>query len=447
MNIVHYSLGFPPYRSGGLTKFCMDLMHQQVIEGNKVSLLWPGRMLLFGGKAKVKFCGIIEGISSFEVINPTPVPYDEGIHQIALFMNNGDINEYEKFLDNIEPEVIHIHTLMGLHKNFLEAAKRKSIRIVFSAHDFFPICPKVTMFREGRVCDCIDNCISCDYCNSTALSMWKIRILQSGLYRRMKDNIFIRKIRKSHRDLYLSEEMLKTKAKDSFKNISKAKEYMELRSYYNEMLSYMDIIHFNSNVTKNIYQKYMGWKNSILISITHSDIKDRRRKKVFDSNLRITYLGPQSGSKGYFFLTKALDKMWTHRKNFSLDVYFEPMENKPYIKAHDKYSYEQMNDIFQKTDVLIAPSICYETFGYTVLEALSYGVPVIITKNVGAADILPKDGGIVIEANDINQLVDALNGLTPERLTYMNKNIINNACILTVEKMSQLIEHNCYNHI
>ena len=42
MKILHYSLGFPPYRTGGLTKFNYDLMIEQVKEGNDVALLWPG---------------------------------------------------------------------------------------------------------------------------------------------------------------------------------------------------------------------------------------------------------------------------------------------------------------------------------------------------------------------------------------------------------------------
>ena len=33
MKILHYALGFPPYRSGGLTKMCIDLMVQQAKEG------------------------------------------------------------------------------------------------------------------------------------------------------------------------------------------------------------------------------------------------------------------------------------------------------------------------------------------------------------------------------------------------------------------------------
>ena len=36
MKILHYFLGFPPYRTGGLTKYAYDLMQAQVADGNEV---------------------------------------------------------------------------------------------------------------------------------------------------------------------------------------------------------------------------------------------------------------------------------------------------------------------------------------------------------------------------------------------------------------------------
>ena len=44
MVIMHYFLGFPPYRSGGLTRYCMDLMETQKNKGDKVIALWPGQI-------------------------------------------------------------------------------------------------------------------------------------------------------------------------------------------------------------------------------------------------------------------------------------------------------------------------------------------------------------------------------------------------------------------
>lgn len=84
MRILHYSLGFPPYRSGGLTKFCMDLMKQQIKDGHEVALLWPGQIgfLLKGLKINNRGKDKISGIQSYEVINPLPIPFDEGIKDL-----------------------------------------------------------------------------------------------------------------------------------------------------------------------------------------------------------------------------------------------------------------------------------------------------------------------------------------------------------------------------
>ena len=54
MRILHYALGFPPYRSGGLTKWCVDLMIQQAKEGHCVAMLWPGQMGMLNKKIAIK---------------------------------------------------------------------------------------------------------------------------------------------------------------------------------------------------------------------------------------------------------------------------------------------------------------------------------------------------------------------------------------------------------
>lgn len=352
-----------------------------------------------------------------------------------------DAEAYRRLLDNFQPDVIHVHTLMGLHKNFIEVAKDKKIRLVFTAHDFFPICPKVTMFRQGAVCDCVQKCESCGVCNATALSLNKIKILQSPIYRKLKDSKVVKKIRKHHRDEYLTESTVNVAAVP----VGIVDDYKKLRSYYYSLLNLMDMIHYNSSVTKKVYESVFDLPNSCIIGITHSDIKDNRKVKDYSNDyLRIRYLGPQSGAKGYPLLKLALDKLWKAQQRFCLDVHFVPMESAPYIKSHDRYSYAELERIFDETDILVAPSICYETFGFTVLEALSYGVPVIISGNVGAKDILVDGAGIVIEDIEAEKLCEILQGLTRQKLELMNKVIVESQPIMRMEDMSRQIEKECY---
>lgn len=425
LNILHYSLGFPPYRTGGLTKFCMDLMKEQVKEGDQVSLLWPGEIQLLGKHTKIKKNRSVDGIANFEVINPTPVSYDEGIVDIPAFTNPGDLKVYEQFLQFVHPEVIHIHTLMGLHKNLLVAAKWMGIKTVFTTHDFFPICPKVTMFRGGMICQDADTCESCPRCNMTALSIKKIQILQSRAYRALKDSTIVKKLRKGHRDEYLSGQ-----EKVEGETTRAAEDYRKLREYYKSLLDLMDVVHYNSSVAKEVYEKYMGVRKSVLIPITHGDIQDHRKKKKFGNKIRITYLSAQSAAKGYFVLKSILDELWNIRQDFELNVFFKPIYDAPYIKSNGRYYYSQLGGIMDNTDVLVQPSIWNETFGYTVIEALSYGVPVIVSNHVGARDVIPFGCGLVV--HDAQELESIFRNLTREQLKDMNEAILDNFQVHTM---------------
>lgn len=445
MRILHYSLGFPPYRSGGLTKFCLDLMIEQKNEGDEVALLWPGQMGFIDKKIKIKkrseYLASKQKIMSFELINPLPISFDEGIRNFDKFTLKGNKDVFFDFLTSFQPDVIHLHTLMGIHKEFLEVAKSLNIKLVFTAHDFFPICPKVTLFRNGKICDSVGNCKKCASCNSTALSINKIQILQSPIYRILKDSILVKKMRKAHRDNYLSEET----ADNSNKVIGNPFDYKKLRKYYSDILQMIDTIHYNSSITKMVYEKFYTLPSNTIIPVTHCDINDNRVIKNFNHKiLRIRYLGPASKAKGYYLLKDSLDMLWKKRKDFILDIHFQPTEKSEYMKIHDRYNYNELKDIFNMTDILVVPSIWYETFGFTAAEALSYGVPVIVSENVGAKDVLDNQFGIII--NDFNEsnLKKCIDSLTMQDLADMNKNICRSYEPYTIVQMTKDIVNKCY---
>lgn len=438
MRILHYSLGFPPYRSGGMTKFCVDLMNQQVKNEDDVSLLWPGQII--GKRIHIKNRKNVHGIKSYELINPLPIPYDEGISNIDAFTLKGDNQVFIRFLNELKPEVIHIHTFMGLYSSFIEVARELGIKTVFTTHDFFPMCPKVTMYRNKKVCDSVATCRDCAQCNSNALNLTKIQLLQSPLYKNLKNTKVVKRLRKLHRDDFFDEE------KSEFGETSQGPDdYLRLRSYYLSMLDMIDVIHYNSSVTQSVYERILGERRNSRIPITHSAIVDHRKNKEYKTNeLRIRYLGPQVGAKGFFLLKAALDELWKERQNFILDIHFEPIQPSPYMRVHNRYEYDELGSIFEETDVLVAPSILYETFGFTVLEALSYGVPVIISGTVGAKDIITDNAGIVIDDISAKKLQDVIKHLTKEKLKHMNQSIVAKQEIMTLQNMTKRIVSECY---
>lgn len=432
MKILHYALGFPPYRTGGLTKYCMDLMLQQKNKGHEVAMMWPGAFSLTGHFVRLKKDKkTVENdkIDSFEVINPLPVPLDEGIAFTEEFTKKcPNPKAYKEFLEEYKPDAIHIHTLMGLHKEFVKAAKKLEIPVVFTSHDYFGICPKVTMFRDDKICD--GDCSNCFKCNENALSLKKIKILQSGLYRTLKDTAVVKKLRKAHRQEFFDEE--KGEQNEAFEKMvldGAENRYDKLRKYYMSILSLVDTIHFNSTVTESVYKKFLPKDtNGKVINISHNNIADNRKAKNFDSKeLRITYLAPAKNFKGYGIMKQALDEIWIQNSHdVHLTMYNEAVTNAPYITVNDRFEYSELGNIFDNTDVLIMPSVWYETFGFTVLEALSYGVPVIVSKNVGAKDLLD-DGkyGMIVEPTVQgvkNAVLELINNR--EKLSWYNNNIV-----------------------
>ncbi|PWK92659.1 hypothetical protein B0H50_13418 [Hallerella porci] len=74
MRVLHYILGFPPMRSGGLTKYAIDLMHAQKLLGHDVFAIYPGNPSLFSWKISIYNEGLCCGIPSYKIRNALLLP-------------------------------------------------------------------------------------------------------------------------------------------------------------------------------------------------------------------------------------------------------------------------------------------------------------------------------------------------------------------------------------
>lgn len=445
MNILHYSLGFPPYRTGGMTKYCLDLISEQLKLGHKVSMIWPGRIKKYGYECNIKEnreynLGKDLMCKSYEIINPLPVPLLDGIKDIDAFTQSKDEFIFYSFLKENDIQVIHVHTLMGLPKECITAAKRLDIKVIYTTHDYFGICPKWGLIYNGKICEDDDECNKCVNCNKTALSLNKIKILQSSLYRKFKNTSFVKKLRRKHNDS-LYEDSTKTSANETNnnqeKNRSNSEQYKRLRQFYIELLEEMDIIHFNSYNTQKIYQRYFSTDRAgKVLSITHSSISDNRKVKSYNENLNLGYLGPITEHKGFYSLKKVCDELYDeHKGKFKVHIFANYEGEEEYIVKHSPYKYDELESVMDLIDILVVPSLWNETFGFTVLEALSYGVPIILSNKVGAKDLIidGKNGVIYKNEFDLKEYLSNFLNNPKEKLEFMNKYIIKYCDIKNIE--------------
>ena len=178
MVIIHYTLGFSPYRSGGLTRYAKDLMTSQNNLGHEVSTLYPSGSNIFKKKCSIRYEKLLDGIDVYEMLNPLPVSLYYGIKYPKEMMDESNLNEksYMAMLEKVNPEVLHIHTLMGLPKRYLEIAHDKGIRIIYTSHDYFGLCPRVNLIdNQGIVCPVCneENCLNC---NKLAKPVWFLKV-------------------------------------------------------------------------------------------------------------------------------------------------------------------------------------------------------------------------------------------------------------------------------
>src|ERR1700730_2722629 len=116
-----------------------------------------------------------------------------------------------------------------------------------------------------------------------------------------------------------------------------------------------------------------------------------RNLRTLETGTRIVfgYCGGLSAHKGVHVLIEAFRALEAH--NVELRIYgssspqeqeYERMlrrmaDQDDRIKFCGTYQEEEVGNVFQSMDVLIIPSICYETYSFALHEALASGVPVI----------------------------------------------------------------------
>lgn len=201
------------------------------------------------------------------------------------------------------------------------------------------------------------------------------------------------------------------------------KKYQSLIDYYKDCFSIVDEFHFNSEVTRDTYRKYIVPKAEKIIPITHNGINDHRRKKSFEDNcLKIGFVGSAAPYKGLSRLIMAL-KQLNRNDKWRLDVWGDTIgqdESLP-IYYRGKFTHSAIETVYTTMDIMVVPSLWHETFSLVTLEALSYGVPVLVSDTVGAKDIVKEyDSKFVFHSDD--ELVSLLELLVDDKSLLRNYN-------------------------
>src|SRR5699024_9778253 len=192
---------------------------------------------------------------------------------------------------------IHVHTLMGIHKEFFEAANILEIPIIYTTHDYFGLSPIPNFFYNEKSYDKMNTNQFWFEVSKTAMSTKRLKIFQLPYYYMLR---FIKDIyRRKKIELKKCKEKKEKKEKKG-KQITDVKEFELLRKYYQDILLYIDTVHFNSSIAKNVFLNNTDNVNKYkIIPITNS-LEGDSIKKTVSPKIRVAYIGPDRKFKGFF---------------------------------------------------------------------------------------------------------------------------------------------------
>lgn len=192
---MHYTLGRAPQRGGGMTKYATDLMREQA-KSEEVVLLYPSGYRWWSRWIYWRRGADDYGVGSVELKNSLPIALLYGVKSPCDFYNSRVMSnvQMESLYRAIKPDVLHIHTFMGLPKELVEYFKSRGVKVIFSTHDYYGLCPKVNFIDDsGEVCQ-DPSPHHCELCNGHSNSSFFLRIRNSSLALRLKNNWFVRLI-------------------------------------------------------------------------------------------------------------------------------------------------------------------------------------------------------------------------------------------------------------
>ena len=305
-----------------------------------------------------------ENVFSYEVSN-------DDISKLKLvfgiWFSKKYYEEVKKIIEKNSIDLVHIHNFYPLlTPSVFKASKDAGAKVVHTLHNYRLWCISGIFYRDGFGI--------CELCTKTKFSL---------------QGIFSKCFRKSMIQSILA----------------------QLSFWYyrtNKIFDNIDYFFVLTNFQKEKVKSLGIDENRIVL-------KPNSLNMTFDKNLdkkNYIYVGRLEESKGIYTL---LEEWNTLDEEFILTIIgggeieegLKSKYNKSNIIFKGKCSREETLKSISKAKYLIQPSVLYETFGLTIIEAMSFGVPVI-GYNIGTRGDFIKDGinGFLTKEIDLKEVIE-----------------------------------------
>lgn len=275
------------------------------------------------------------------------------------YNNRAVAKRFERYIAQINPDVVHFHSIQTLGGELLRIAKEAGAAVVVTMHDFWWSCARQFFAtRELKPCTVVAQCGECSCA---------------------KDNAWLAK-----RNKWLSRQ-----------------------------LAYADVILAPSKTAADVFIANGAPEEKVFVNENAVDAMNVKRQRTKGEPVRFMYTGGEDDVKGYSILRRACESAAVP-EGTTFDLYNASDNGFPaWVSGNEPYSRETINNIFAAHDVLVLPSIMRESHSIVTREALSAGLAVIVTDTLGPQEAV-RDGfnGRIVSAADVDSLREAIEDLS-----------------------------------
>jgi glycosyltransferase involved in cell wall biosynthesis len=333
------------------------------------------------------------------------------------YESDGVARVFGAYLDRAAPDVVHFHHVTCLSTTCVGEARRRGIRVVFTLHDFWLLCPRGQLLRRDlALCDRHGDgdCVRC---------MAHQLPIAGGAERVAALDARAARIARWP----LPEPARRLLARAPFAREADAVAAIRERTAHMQaMCREVDCFVAPSQFLAGVYAAW-GIPAERITVADNGFAQDRarlaREPRGDDRRLRVAYLGTWIPSKGVHLLIEAFRDLAPERAVLDVHGYAAPFDGfpdyeghlrriagtAPHIRFHGPYQPEDVPGLLARADLMVVPSIWYENSPLTIHEAFLAGVPVVVADHGGMREFVQHDrNGLRFAPGDVASLRSVL---------------------------------------
>jgi glycosyltransferase involved in cell wall biosynthesis len=312
------------------------------------------------------------------------------------------------------PDIVHAMHLQGLSASVLPVFEELGVPVVFTAADFWPICPVVDLRRhDGALCTGpeVSHCVRCIASRNPDPRAKGAARLPGALLR-------------------AADLASRTPLRRLSLPLRQVDAVRERPSYIRENLRSVDRVVAYTDLARDLLSSNGIGAGKTLVShygIDATGLAGAARRRRPSPTLRVGFVGTLAPHKGCDILLKAF-RMLPPDLDVTLSVHGDPAPYPSFaatlrelagsdarISFRGAFSREDLVRVFSDLDVLVVPSRWYENAPGVIFEAFAAKAPVVVTNLGGMSEFVrPEANGLLFELENPTDLSRQLRRLREE---------------------------------